>query len=274
MPDFGIFRGFNEKLFGDKLVAGQLPTQLGLIGSEVFGFDPDYQDILDYATTQGYTLPSLSQQALQNQLVVDLKDAGIWSALDVFYVFATDGDSDFASINWRDTSNFEITEVNSPTFTSNQGFASDGTSYLNTNYNVLNDSTNFQLLSNGLAYYITEVGIFHHGARDGVNDTQIFYSVDAKRHQIRAKDYTIANNTYFASVRNGSSVAGYENNTNVLNYTNTPTALTNQDYLLLALNNVGTPITAGTAEISFFTMGDQFNNSDMYNAWNDYYTAL
>ena len=33
MPDFGIMRGFNEKLFGDKLVAGQLPTQLGLIGS-------------------------------------------------------------------------------------------------------------------------------------------------------------------------------------------------------------------------------------------------
>jgi hypothetical protein len=39
MPDFGIFRGFNEKLFGDKLYAGQLPTQLGLIGSEeVFDF--------------------------------------------------------------------------------------------------------------------------------------------------------------------------------------------------------------------------------------------
>jgi hypothetical protein len=30
-------RGFNEKLFGDKLVAGQLPTQLGLIGSQVVG---------------------------------------------------------------------------------------------------------------------------------------------------------------------------------------------------------------------------------------------
>jgi hypothetical protein len=38
MPDFGIFRGFNEKLFGDKLYAGQLPTQLGLIGSESFDF--------------------------------------------------------------------------------------------------------------------------------------------------------------------------------------------------------------------------------------------
>ena len=38
MPDFGIMRGFNEKLFGDKLIAGQLPTQLGLIGSSAFGF--------------------------------------------------------------------------------------------------------------------------------------------------------------------------------------------------------------------------------------------
>ena len=34
MPDFGIFRGFNDKLFGDKLYAGQLPINLGLIGSE------------------------------------------------------------------------------------------------------------------------------------------------------------------------------------------------------------------------------------------------
>ncbi len=38
MPDFGIFRGFNSKLFSDKLFAGQLPTQLGKIGSENFGY--------------------------------------------------------------------------------------------------------------------------------------------------------------------------------------------------------------------------------------------
>lgn len=35
MPDFGIMRGFGSKLFSDKLVAGQLPTQLGTIGSVV-----------------------------------------------------------------------------------------------------------------------------------------------------------------------------------------------------------------------------------------------
>jgi len=107
-------------------------------------FDADYQAILDYATTQGYTLPSSGQQVLQNQLVVDLKDAGVWSKLDLFYVFATDGDSDFASINWKDPNNHEITEFNSPTFTTNQGWSTDGTSsYLNTNYNFSTDSNNY-----------------------------------------------------------------------------------------------------------------------------------
>ena len=38
MPNFGIFRGFGEKLFNDKLFAGQLPTQLGLTGSQSIGF--------------------------------------------------------------------------------------------------------------------------------------------------------------------------------------------------------------------------------------------
>jgi hypothetical protein len=36
MPDFGIFRGFNEKLFGDKLYAGQLPINLGMVKTDFF----------------------------------------------------------------------------------------------------------------------------------------------------------------------------------------------------------------------------------------------
>jgi hypothetical protein len=55
-------------------------------------FDADYQAVLNYATTQGYTLPSAGQQTLQNQLVVDLKAGGIWAKLDTFGVFATDGE--------------------------------------------------------------------------------------------------------------------------------------------------------------------------------------
>lgn len=44
MPDFGIMRGFGEKLFSDKLVAGQLPTKLGLIGSQSAFLLDSYQN--------------------------------------------------------------------------------------------------------------------------------------------------------------------------------------------------------------------------------------
>jgi hypothetical protein len=108
------------------------------------GFDADYQAVLDYATTQGYTLPSSGQQTLQNQLVLDLKNGGIWSKLDTFGVFATDGDSDFALIDWIRLSDY--TAVNSPTFTTNVGFSGNGTSaYVDTNFNPSISGINYTL---------------------------------------------------------------------------------------------------------------------------------
>jgi len=41
------------------------------IGQRFGGFDADYQAVLNYATTQGYSLPSASQQTKQNKLLVD-----------------------------------------------------------------------------------------------------------------------------------------------------------------------------------------------------------
>jgi hypothetical protein len=120
------------------------------------GFDADYQAVLDYATTQGYTLPSASQQLLQNQLVVDLKDGGIWSKLDTFGVFATDGDSDFALIDWIRLSDY--TAVNSPTFTTDEGFTGNGTSaYIDTNFNPTTQGVNYTL-NNASRYYFHFAG--------------------------------------------------------------------------------------------------------------------
>ena len=118
----------------------------GIIGSSIvqFAFDADYQAVLDYATTQGYTLPSAGQQTLQNQLVVDLKAGGIWTKLDTFAVFATDANSNFALIDWIRLSQY--TAVNSPTFTTNEGFTGNGTSsYINTNWNPFLQGVNYQL---------------------------------------------------------------------------------------------------------------------------------
>lgn len=106
-------------------------------------FDSDYQAILDYATTQGYTLPSDLQKAKENQLMIDLKASNIWSKLDTFANFATDGDSNFALIDWKRL--IQYTPVNSPIFTANQGFTGGGTRYINTNYNPAVDGVNYKL---------------------------------------------------------------------------------------------------------------------------------
>ena len=107
------------------------------------GLDADYQAVLDRASTLGYTAPSAAQQELQNAFVEDLKTAGVWSKLDLLYVFATDGDSDYATLNWKAPSSFQLTKTNSPTFTTNEGFAQSGTAYLDTNFQLNTDGTNY-----------------------------------------------------------------------------------------------------------------------------------
>jgi len=84
MPDFGIMRGFGDKLFGNKLVAGQLPTNLGKIGSQSFGFDIDAVAFFNRVIANGGTLSGIEQIAT-DQLVKDLKSYGIWSLIKGIY---------------------------------------------------------------------------------------------------------------------------------------------------------------------------------------------
>ena len=96
--------------------------------------DSDYQAVLTKASALGYTAPSAAQQELQNTLITDLKTAGVWDKLDALYVFATDGDSDYATLNWKSPSNNEADKVNSPTFTENRGFTGASLKYIDTNF--------------------------------------------------------------------------------------------------------------------------------------------
>ena len=117
MPDFGIMRGFNEKLFGDKLVAGQLPTQLGLIGSTNFGFDSDAQAFFDRVSAAGGSL-SATEKAAVNTLVVQMKADGTWTPMKAIYPMV--GASAAACAQNLKSSSF------TGTFTSGWTFASTG----------------------------------------------------------------------------------------------------------------------------------------------------
>jgi len=128
MPKLDLTRATRIKGVGGEIAALKGP---GFNWVKPIAFDPDYQAVLDYATLQGYTLPSAGRQTIENQLVLDLKSAGVWAKLDFFSFWKTDGDSDYACINWINPGTNNALKINAPTFTSLSGFTFDGaTNYL------------------------------------------------------------------------------------------------------------------------------------------------
>ena len=237
------------------------------------GMDPDYKAILDYATTQGYTLPSASQQLLQEQLIIDLKSAGVWSKLDTFAVFATDGNSDFALIDWKRLSQY--TAVNSPTFTSNGGFTGNGTSaYIDTNFNPATSGVNYTLNDAGRFYWIdNRSGTRLEGNSTGVNESRNQNSstmnINSSNALSAAVNFAVDN--YHAFNRTNSTDVELFTNTTQSSRTQTSTIISNNNQLILRSG-----ATYNASRFRFYAMGASLvaENTDFYNALNTYLTSI
>jgi hypothetical protein len=181
------------------------------------GFDSDYQAVLDFATSEGYTLPSENQQILQNQLVLDLKSNGIWSDLDAFGVLATDGDSDFALIDWVRL--ITMTANSSPTFATNAGFTGNGTSsYIDTLFSV-SDGTNYQLSDSSFGAYYNNVltrtdNGFGLGFRTFANDNSSAISPRDKDALLSGINNDLGNDVVSYTPKNGYFMASRKNSSN------------------------------------------------------------
>jgi hypothetical protein len=241
------------------------------------GFDADYQAVLNYATTQGYTLPSAGQQILQNQLVLDLKTGGIWNKLDTFGVFATDGDSDFALIDWIRLSDY--TAVNSPTFTTNQGFAGDGVSaYIDTNFNPATSGVNYTL--NDASRYFFPHAFSGQSRMDGTTsigqNSMAMISVTSQRINSGANNLAIAFD-YTAVIdpksihRTSSLSVDLFNGTVGTTGVQTSTSILNSNQFIL---RSGT--THASHTVSAYAMGASLvaENTDFVNAYNTYKSAI
>jgi hypothetical protein len=142
MPDFGSFRGF-----GEKLTQGQTPTQLGMIGSLTFAYDPDAVLFFDRVTIAGGTLSIKEKEATSN-LVIDLKNYGIWSAMKAVYPMV--GASAAACAQNLKSSSFTGTFSSGWTFAIT-GVTPNGTSaYFDTNFIP---STNLTLNNTHISHY-------------------------------------------------------------------------------------------------------------------------
>jgi hypothetical protein len=233
------------------------------------GVNAEYDTILEYAILQGYTLPSVDQQALQNQLISDLKNAGIWNKLDIFYVFATNGDQNFARLNWKNPSLYRTTNVTSdPIFRTNIGFT--GPNRLNTNF-PSTSGVNYTLNNASRHAWV----YFSYGGNQRIDSAAIS---NDNTMENRNGSYQSINSSQVATVTNlsGTGMKSIHrlSSTSVIVLNGT----TQQPYSAATTGLSASPqyIFGGTVDISMYSMGASLvnENLDYINAFQTYLTAI
>jgi len=284
MPDFGIMRGFNEKLFGDKLVAGQLPTQLGLIGSqEVSDFDADALAFFNRVTAAGGTLSATEKSAV-NTLVLDMKAAGIWSGMKAIYPMV--GSSSAACAQNLKSSSFTGTFFGGWTFAST-GATPNGTSaYMDTNFlpstSYVNNNTHISVYSRtnasvpsacliGTAKNSNAIPLITLYSRDAgyIMDSYSYSSNRINTISILSSAAFFINSrtssTVFKSFRNGTQLGATNTATNSNDITTCDKAM-----YIGALNFNGSSAQFSNYEQAFASIGDGLTDTQASN----FYTAV
>jgi len=233
------------------------------------GVNAEYDAVLEYAILQGYTLPSVDQQALQNQLISDLKNAGIWNKLDIFYVFATNGDQNFARLNWKNPLLYTTTNVTSnPIFRTNIGFT--GPNRLNTNF----PSTS------GVNYTLNDASrhawvYFSYGGNQRIDSAG---GSNYNAMENRAGAYTSINNNFnvFSSDLSGAGMLSIHRTSNTSVTTFKGTVGTTHTAASETLSSSPQYIFGGTVDISMYSMGASLvtENNNYIAAFQSYLTAI
>jgi hypothetical protein len=246
-------------------------------------YESEYKAILDYATTQGYTLPTPAQRLKQNTLLSSLKTAGVWNKLDTFANFATDGSTQFALIDWKRLVQYNAST--GPTFTTNEGFTGNGTSsYIDTNFNpATSGGSNYTL--NNASRYLYMYMASGTGPLDGVTTASLnnMARTSTSNHRINSTAGLTGGTFDFNATRGMKSI----HRTSSLNVTlfNDNTASTPQrtasstslrsenQFILRSGSTVGS---YGAHEISMYAMGANLvsENAAFLTAYNTYINSL
>jgi hypothetical protein len=235
--------------------------------------DPDAQAFFDRVTAAGGTLTGTEQTAT-NQLVLDMKAAGIWSAMRAVYPMV--GASAAACAQNLKSSSFTGTFSSGWTFAST-GVTPNGTSaYFNTT--VTNNTDLTDRASHWSAYFRTLGNDGFHGyysaaagAVFGVQPKDNANKIAVGLNNLAGSGVTSAAGFLIGSVNNATNAKLYLNNSLVLtNSTTQNLSGFNFDFYLGALNSTGVPIIYGTQQTALLSLGDNLTDTQVSN----FYTAV
>lgn len=131
-----------------------------------FAKSDEWKAILDWADYEG--APPPTNDIPFDQLIKDLKSAGIWQKLDVFYVFAGDGSNGFKLINWINPEEHYADAYGGLTWGLDGVKGNGSNGYIDTNFNPNIDHQNYTLNNASRGGIISEVGTMNF---DGITGT-------------------------------------------------------------------------------------------------------
>lgn len=241
------------------------------------GYDPDAQAFFDRVTTAGGTLSTTEKNAT-NQLVLDMKAAGIWTSMRAVYPMV--GASAAACAQNLKSSSFTGTFSSGWTFAST-GVTGNGTSaYMNTGYNpsldadiTINNFHHSVYINNGVVGNCIQ-GCYT--AAGGETDILPVYggAMYAMINQASGS-LSVSNTTrighFIGSRYQLNSIQYYLSESQLLTTTSTPAALKNNlNYYIGLLNDNGTPTFGNASRIALSTLGQGLSPTQASN----FYTAV
>jgi len=231
------------------------------------GFDPDAQAFFDRVTTAGGTLTTTEKNAT-NQLVLDMKSAGIWSAMKAVYPMV--GASAAACAQNLKSSSFTGTFTSGWTFAST-GATPNGTSaYMDTGLNgrlILGNQRSFGFYNNTNTNGIVHIGSINNsdGGQDyiGLGTFQI-YRINSQGDNIGQSN---TSKGLWIARSNSTSADLFLNGSILKSFSATVSNTVNAYYYLACapLNN-----NFGDTQYAFAFICDSFTNTQASN----FYTAV
>jgi len=237
------------------------------------GFDADAQAFFDRVTTAGGSLTTTEKNAT-NQLVLDMKSAGIWSSMKAIYPMV--GASAAACAQNLKSSSFTGTFSSGWTFAST-GVTPNGTSaYMDTG---LNASTDLTLSTNHFSYYSRSSSVVAVTVEMGVFQSSAFVHLRTAVNYVAGGVSSLASFTTTSTsagfwlgskTANNSRKAIYNGSVQATNTTTDTTSYPNLQVYIGARNDGGSAAVFSDKQCSLASIGDGLTDTQASN----FYTAV
>jgi hypothetical protein len=176
--------------------------------SETTTFETEYQNLITYADNNSFATPNTATQSAQNTLVSSLKTIGVWDSIELMYVFTHNSALDsFSLINWKDTANYRGIIRNEVTFSASGATPTTDSSYIDTQWDLVNDPT---VLTNSSAswFYMFPNDLTTAGNHFGIVDVSPRDSIWFALYSQNTDSLTLRNSIFSVSASNAADLIG------------------------------------------------------------------